>query len=160
MKKTIAIVYISAVLNLCGTSWIIGEIWWGWGEFLGDKSGLMLWALFLNSTVLAFGLLMIAIVKIRVRRVNKKEELIKRYEKKESDSNALSKSFLEESRRRNIDKLKRSEMKEFMVHFMFTIEQLSEQIEILTGRKLKYLEFVEDTIKSRSAKRDKDEREI
>ena len=59
MKKTIAIVYISAVLNLCGTSWIVGVIWWGWGrELLSDKLGLILWGLFLNSTVLAFSLLM------------------------------------------------------------------------------------------------------
>ena len=155
MKKTIAIVYASALLNLCGTSWVIGAIGFGWGtELLGDKLGLILWGLFLNSIVLAFSLLMIAMVSIIGRRINKQEQLIKRYEKKQANADDLSRSFLEESWRRDIDKLKREEMKEFMVHFLLMSEQLSEHIEILVGRKPEYIKLIEESIKSLSTRRD------
>ena len=98
-------------------------------------------------------------MEIIARRLQKKEELIKKFERKESDGDALARSFKEESWRRNIDKLKREEMKELMVHFMFVIEQLSEHIEILLGRKPDYLKLISDTLKSLSAGRDKDEGE-
>lgn len=140
---------------MCGISWIIGGIWWGWSEFLLNKLGLILWGLFLNSIVLMFSLFMIAIVEIVARRFEKKE-LIKRYKKNlESNNDALAQSFQEESRRRNLDKLKRSEVTEFMIHSLSAIEQLSEQIEILSGRKPDYLNLIEDSIKSVSARRDK-----
>ncbi len=79
-------------------------------------------------------------------RINKQEQLIKRYEKKQSDSDDLAQSFLEESWRRDIDKLKREEMRELMVNFLSMIKQLSEQIEILVGRKPEYIKLIEESL--------------
>ena len=138
---------MSAILNLLGNGVVVGLIWFGWfSELVGDKLGLILWGLLLNSIGLALSLLMIAIVAIIGGRINKQEQLIKRYEKKQSDSDDLAQSFLEESWRRDIDKLKREEMRELMVNFLSMIKQLSEHIEILMGRKPEYIKLIEESL--------------
>ena len=151
MKKTIAIVYASAVINLCGTSWVIGVIWFGWGlELVGDRLGLILWGLFLNSIVLVFGLLMIAMVEIIARRVNKK------YQRLEVKKDSLERSFLEEWLKRNLDSLTKEDMKEVMVNWLMVIEKLSEYVELLGGKRPHFLKNIKSDLESLPPRLDKD----
>ncbi len=118
MKKTLAIVYTSAILNLWGNAVVVGLIWFGWGmELFEDKLGLILWGLFFNSIVLVFSLIMIAISRIIVKRI------IAKYQKIEVKEDKLARSFLEEWLKRNLEILSRKEMKNLMVTWLMIIEQ-------------------------------------
>ena len=118
MKKTIATVYLCAIVNLLGNGVVVGLIWFGWfSELVGDRLGLILWGLFLNSIVLVFGLIMIAISRIIVKRI------IAKYQKIEVKEDKLARSFLEEWLKRNLEILSRKEMKNLMVTWLMIIEQ-------------------------------------
>ena len=86
-------------------------------ELFEDKLGLILWGLFLNSIVLAFSLIMIAISRIIVKRI------IAKYQKIEVKEDKLARSFLEEWLKRNLEILSRKEMKNLMVTWLMIIEQ-------------------------------------
>ena len=151
MKKTIATVYLCAIVNLLGNAIVVGLIWFGWGmELFEDKLGLILWGLFLNSVALVFGLIMIAISRIIERKI------IKKYQKIEVKEDKLARSFLEEWLKRNLEILSRKEMKDLMVTWLMIIEQLSEYVDKLGGKRPYLLRDIKSELESLPPRSDKD----
>lgn len=119
MKLVVSTVQVTALLNLVGSSLIVGLVWFGWGyELLDGKLGLIFLGLFVSSIMLCISL---SIINLRVLKQNQK---FKQKKTRKNQTTALEREFLKEMVERELDKLESGEMKKIMVDYVLLTQDL------------------------------------
>ena len=119
MKWTVGIIYGSAVINLCTSSLVMGLIGWGWGEeWLGERLGEIVLALFVSSVAL-----LVTLVRVLMK-IAKENRVIKEFRARKAEKLALERSFLKEAVERELEKLEVTEMKQFILDYVLDTQEM------------------------------------
>ncbi len=113
MKLVVSTVQVTALINLVGSSLIVGLIWFGWGyQLLDGKLGLIFIGLFVSSIMLCTAL---AIIHLKVLRKSHKIKLIEQRNNSRNYGKSLEREFLKEKLERIANTLETKDLKEFIV---------------------------------------------
>ncbi len=114
-----SMVQVTALINLVGTSLIVGLVWFGWGyELFANQLGLIFLGLFVSSILLFISLV---IIHLKILKQNKK---FKQKKKRKNQATSLEREFLKEMVERELDKLEPGEMKKFIVDYVLLTQHL------------------------------------
>ncbi len=119
MKLVVSTFQVTALINLLGSSLIIGLDWFDWGgELLDGKLGLIFLGLFLSSIILCISL---SIIHLKALKQNQK---LKPRKNRKNPTTSLERQFLKEMVERDLDKLEPDEMKKFLVDYFLQTQDL------------------------------------
>ena len=122
MKLVVSTVQVTALINLVGSSLIVGLIWFGWGyQLLDGKLGLIFIALFVSSIMLCTAL---AIIHLKFIIKNQKIKLIEQRSNRRKHGKSLEREFLKEKLERITDTLQTKDLKEFIVDYVLLTQDL------------------------------------
>ncbi|MDJ0649711.1 MAG: hypothetical protein QNJ60_13535 [Xenococcaceae cyanobacterium MO_188.B19] len=122
MKLVVSTVQVTALINLVGSSLIVGLIWFGWGyQLLDGKLGLIFIALFVSSIMLCTAL---AIIHLRIIRKSHKIKLIEQRSNRRKHGKSLEREFLKEQLERTTNTLETKELKKFIVDYVLLTQDL------------------------------------
>ena len=115
-------VQVTALINLVGSSLIVGLVWFGWGyELLNDKLGLIFLGLFVSSILLCISL---SIIHLKIIRKNQKIKLIEPKKNRRYSENSLEREFLKEKLERIANTLETKELKKLIVDYVLLTQDL------------------------------------
>ena len=122
MKLIVSMVQVTALINLVGSSLIVGLIWFGWGyQLLDGKLGLIFIALFVSSVMLCTAL---AIIHLKFIIKNQKIKLIEQRSNRRKHGKSLEREFLKEKLERITNTLQTKDLKEFIVDYVLLTQDL------------------------------------
>ena len=122
MKLIVSTVQVTALINLIGSSLIVGLIWFGWGyQLLDGKLGLIFVALFVSSIMLCTAL---GIIHLKIIIKNQKIKLIEQRSNRRKHGKSLEREFLKEKLERITDTLQTKDLKEFIVDYVLLTQDL------------------------------------
>ena len=126
MSLAVTTIYVMALINLIGTSLIVGLVWFGWGyELLANQLGLIFLGLFVSSILLVISL---AIVYLKILKQSRK---FKQKKKRQTQATSLERQFLKEMMERELDKLERNALKKFLVDYVLLTQDLINHCNLL-----------------------------
>ncbi len=126
MSLAVTTIYVMALINLIGTSLIVGLVWFGWGyELLANQLGLIFLGLFVSSILLVISL---AIVYLKILKQSRK---FKQKKKSQTPATSLERQFLKEMVERELDKLEPNALKKFIVDYVLLTQDLINQYNLL-----------------------------
>ena len=122
MKLVVSTVQVTALINLVGSSLIVGLVWFGWGyELLDGKLGLIFIGLFVSSIMLCTAL---AIIHLKFIIKNQKIKLIEQRSNRRKHGKSLEREFLKEKLERITNTLQTKDLKEFIVDYVLLTQDL------------------------------------
>lgn len=137
MKLVVSTVQVTALLNLVGSSLIVGLIWFGWGyQLLDGKLGLIFIGLFVSSILLCTAL---AVIHLKFIIKNQKIKLIEQRSNKRKHGKSLEREFLKEKLERIANTLETKDLKEFIVDYVLLTQDLinkSNDLEALVDKSI------------------------